>query len=338
MNGLILLLALGLVLAVALLVALTVFMLARPPRRTYASALARNRPGDPGELRGVYQVDGAMPVGEWPRPFDAWSFKHQGATIPLWRVAGDEPNGPVAIMTHGWGDSRIGALSRVPYFARHCRACVMWDMPGQGDATGRCTLGVREAEFLRALIGEVTRVDGEVDLMLVGWSMGAGVSLIAANDPALLPRIKRIVIEAPYRLAYTPAASVLRLRGLPSNWVLRAALGILGTWYGIGARWRGFDRAEHAAKVACPMLVLHGDHDEICPLEDAQEIAKAGRATLAVIPNASHNGMWTDPASLAHAVMALDAFMGVNGRHGGDGGNSSPPYHRPYASQPQSNG
>jgi pimeloyl-ACP methyl ester carboxylesterase len=314
MTGLILLLGVGLALAIASAIALTEFLLTHPPRRTYATALSRNRPGDPGELRGVFQVDGTKPVGNWPREFDAWTFTHRGVSIPVWRIKGDDPNGPIAILTHGWGDSRIGALSRVPYIARHCRACVMWDMPGHGDATGGTRLGSFEADFLAAVVRETTSEESPAEpdapLMLVGWSLGAGVSLVAASSDELKPRVARVIIEAPYRLIHTPAASVLRAKGLPTGWTLHAALGVLGLAWGVGFKWRGFDRALHAAKVACPVLVLHGDADEVCPLEDAREIAAAApNATLVVIPGGTHNAMWTDSASLVRAVPALDAFM-----------------------------
>lgn len=339
MTGLLLLLAVGLTLAIIAAVALTEFLLTHPPRRTYATALARSRPGDPSELRGVFQIEGASPVGEWPRAFDAFNITHRGVTIPVWRVKGDDPSGPIAILTHGWGDSRIGALSRVAYVARHCRACVMWDMPGHGEATGGTRLGAYEAEFLASVAREATAdaPDGpDAGLMLMGWSLGAGVSLVAAAGE-LRDRVACVVIEAPYRRVRTPAANVLKMQGLPSGWTLNAALGVLGVFWGVGAKWRGFDRVEHAAKIGCPALVLHGDADEVCPLEDARAIAAAaGNATLVVIPGGTHNGMWTDSKGLVHAVTALDAFVaGLRGAAAADSSEKSDaPYHRPYASQP----
>lgn len=346
MNGLFLLLGIGLFLAIAFAIAAIEFLLTHPPRRTYASALARNRPGEPSEVRGIFHVEGTKPLGNWPRAFDAWALTHRGVSIPIWRIEGDDPTGPIAIMTHGWGDSRIGALSRVPYVARHCRACVMWDCPGHGDASGGTRLGAHEADFLAAVVHEATADAPGVPLMLVGWSLGAGVSLVAAGSDALRSRVACVVIEAPYRLVHTPAANVLRAKGLPTGPILHAALAILGLAWRVGAGWRGFDRATHAAKVACPILILHGDADETCPLEDARAIAQAApSASVVVIPGGTHNGMWTDRASLVHAVPALDAFMakfrgGPGAPAHGEGAkpNSDAPYHAPYASQPQSNG
>lgn len=339
MTGLFLLLVVGLFLAIASAIALTEYLLTHPPRRTYASALSKGRPGDPGELRGVFDVETAAPVGPWPREFDAWTLTHRNARIPVWRVKGDDPTGPVAILTHGWGDSRIGALSRVPYVARHCRACVMWDMPGHGDATGGTRLGAHEADFLAAVARDATADEPDVPLMLVGWSLGAGVSLVAASSGDLTPRVACVVLEAPYRMAHTPAANVMRAQGLPSGWTLRAAMGVVGLAWGMGATWRTFDRATHAAKVACPILVLHGDADATCPIDDARDIADAASdATLVVIPGGTHHGMWTDRTSLVRVVPALDAFMARVVAPTEPSGKSDAPYHRPYASQPQSHG
>lgn len=328
MLGLAMLLAMGLLVALLLATAGTAWFLTRPIRRTYASAISRGRPGEPGELRPLVDCPGPG-ASAWPRGFDAWSFAFRGVDLPVWRIPGDAPSGPIVILSHGWGDSRIGALARVQTLAMASRACILWDMPGHGDARGTCALGTREVDALRSLIGHIREIDGRADgasedstpLVLYGWSMGAGVSIAAAAGAARergnAPRADAplgVIAEAPYRHARTPAANVLRSMALPRWPSLDLALAMLGIEFGVGARWRGFDRAALARTLGCPLLVIHGEDDDVCPLDDARDIADAASnargGRLVVVPRGTHLNLWSCPTpwSTPHAGEVL-AFL-----------------------------
>lgn len=278
--GLLILLAEGLALCVIAGIGYTVWLLTHPTRRTYASALARGRPGTPAELDG--------------RPaFEEWTFKSRGLELPVWDIRGLLPagEGPTAVMTHGWGDSRIGALLRVPALLPCCSRLVLWDLPGHGESPGRCTLGTREVEDLLALIDRVGDTAGPV--VLFGWSLGAGISIAAAAGG--LTGVSGVIAEAVYRLPSTPARNVLRVRRLPYRWNLGPALMCIGLDAGAGPKWRGFDRAVHASGLRCPLLVIHGALDEVCPVEDGRAIAAAApRGRILEFPDAGHFGLWSD--------------------------------------------
>lgn len=298
---LVVLLATGLAIVVGGVVAATFHLLTHPPRRTYATALSRGRPGDPSEL---------PPGPGGPRPFTAWSFAVAGATLPVWDIAGDDPDGPIIVLSHGWGDSRIGGLSRVGALAPVASRLVLWDMPGHGDAPGACALGTREVGHLRHLLDAV---GAERPVILYGWSLGAGVSIAAAagwdGTPAA---VAGVIAEAPYRRPETPAANVLRLYGLPSGPTLTVTLALLGLRLGVGARWdaRGiFDRADLAALLHVPLLVMHGDQDAVCPVADGRAIAAARRGTPLVVEGGGHHGLWTEPEHAAACAAAVTAFV-----------------------------
>ncbi len=308
MQGLISLLLAGLVVALLAAVWVTMRMLRRPPRRTYASAVARGAAGDPGEA-------------EHPRAFEAWSLRAGrvrggGAgdiECPVWEIAGDDPDGPVAILSPGWGDSKLGALPRVEAFAPVCSRIIAWDPPGLGESTrgSRCGLGVTDPGLVAALVGEVRRGGGlENGYVLGGWSLGAGVSIAAGallRDDAAL---RGVIAEAPYRLAWTPARSVLRLAGYPYRLNLMPAIWIIGMRLGVGAAWRGFDRAECAARLRAPLLVMHGTEDEICPIEDGRGIAGAAeRGAIVEIAGAGHNDVWAEERFARRATEAIRAFI-----------------------------
>lgn len=286
-------LLIGLVVWLIWLTWYTLRVLTRPYRRTYASALARGTPGDPSEL---------PPGPHGPRTFTSWEFDTAGLRLPVWDCPGDRVDGPVIVLSHGWGDSRIGGLSRVQRLAPFASRLILWDIPGHGDAPGTCTLGTHEVAALFALLEQL---GGPV--VLYGWSLGAGVSIATA---AIAPTVAAVIAEAPYRVPITPARNVMRGVGLPWRMNLAPAMSLLGIRFGVGPRWRGFDRAALATSLTAPLLVLHGEEDEVCPLEDGRAIAAAAsRGTFVPIPGGRHHGLWTDPALADVCAARVEAFL-----------------------------
>lgn len=296
LAGLAVLLLEGLCVCVVAAIGYGLYALTHPARRTYAIAVARGRPGQPGEVR-------SESTGAAPR-FESWTLRSRGRDLPVWDIAGEAPGGPVVIFTHGWGDSRIGGLTRVPAILPLASRLVLWDMPGHGEAKGTCAMGTREHEDLAALIERV-REPGR-SIVLFGWSLGAVVSIWTA---ARAGNVAAVIAEAPYRWPWTPARNVMRLRGLPWRWTIAPIFAILGLRLRMGTRWRGFDQGSHAARLTCPLLVIHGTADAVCPVEDGREIAAAGRGALVEIEGGQHSGLWTEEGTAARCAGAVGDFL-----------------------------
>ena len=296
--GLALLLAIGFAIAWCAGVLYARSALRNPPRRTYGTAVARNQPGAPDEL------DSAR-FGVGPRAFTEWSLERPSGRghLPVWDIPGDNPAGPTVILTHGWGDGRLGGLLRLEPFVPAASRVLLWDLPGHGDAppgAGPCRLGCDEAADLSALI---EKTDGAV--VLFGWSLGAGVSIVAGGHP----RVIGVATEAPYTLPQVPASRVMSARGLPGLGMLRVALTSIG-----GAAWQQvggpFDRAVHAARLNVPVLVLHGEEDPVCPIEGGRVIAASAPHGEAVsLPGARHNDLWINPAYRSACSSALTQWL-----------------------------
>lgn len=360
LPGLITLLAIGYALFIGVCAWHIAGRLRRPPRRTYAWAVAKGLPGDPGELRPALA-------------FEERRIEWRGVSIPVWDARGGAEDGPIVLLTPGWGDSRVGGLVRLRALAPLCSRVILWDPPGLGasefapDAergrdregavspptrnrvpkrTPRWSMSTRDHEALLAvadeLLGRAARknhparaeargsegADTPRDpaphapaLVLFGWSAGAGASILAAESLLNQQATSRpaspafatiaVIAEAPYRLPWTPARNVIRAAALP--WFLCGplAFGALGLRLGVGPRWRGFDRAAHAAalKGRVPTLILHGAADEVCPIQDGRDIAHAAGAQLVEIPGGRHNDLWVDPALSAASVQAVQTFL-----------------------------
>lgn len=318
--GLAQILAIGFVIAWVAGVLYARYALRNPPRRTYGTAVARNQPGTPMELD-------AARFGVGPRAFTEWRLDRAGGinagTLPVWDITGDNPAGPTVILTHGWGDGRIGGLLRLEPFAERASRVLLWDLPGHGDAprsAGVCQLGRVEAADLLALI---EKTDGKV--VLFGWSLGAGVSIVAGTHP----RVIGVAVEAPYTLPQIPASRVMTARGLPGMGMLRAALTSIG-----GAAWQrvggAFDRAVHASRLNVPLLVLHGSDDPVCPIEGGNAIAAAAqRGRIATVDGARHNDLWISPSHRSACRSALAEWLdAVSPRAGGALSSSALPAHR----------
>lgn len=305
------------------LVAWTVWRLTHPPRRTFGVALAQGRPTDPSKLISSSGV---------PREFESWSIRVDGCELPVWDIHGDAAHGPILVLTHGWGDSRLGGLSRAHALLPVVSRCVLWDMPGHGDAEGTSALGMKEVAALRVLIERIIERNGpDAKIVLFGWSLGAGVSLAAGVWMAshLREKLLGVVAESPYRVPWTPARAVFSMQGLPTRGSLVPALWVIGLMNRAGlnfASGRGpaasdvelareigeFDRASISKKLAAkgvPVLVLHGTDDTTCPIADGEAIATSAKGKFVAIDGAGHFGLWTDPRFAEQSASAVREWM-----------------------------
>ncbi|HYE03105.1 MAG TPA: alpha/beta hydrolase, partial [Phycisphaerales bacterium] len=190
-GGLPLLLGLGLAVAYGAVLLRTWWLLTRPPRRSLGWALGRGLAPDPGHL--------AVGPGGAGLRFGPLTVASRGRRLAVWDIVGLDPEGPVMLLTHGWGESRIASLPRVAALAPLASRLICWDLPGHGDSGGACALGLREADDLARV---VQAAGSERRLVLVGSSLGAGVSIAAAarSVPAAA-----VIAEGPYRFAAAPA-------------------------------------------------------------------------------------------------------------------------------------
>ena len=158
---------------------------------------------------------------------------------------------------------------------------------------------------------------GEV-LQSFAWRGGWYDTMNAIHGTAMLGAFGDRMIEIAASLAILLVATGLYLHW-PRNgagwratlWPAMMLIGLVRgrklTWAG---QWPGFDRAAYAAKLAAPLLVIHGEQDRVCPLEDGRSIAEAAPdGRLVVLPGAPHNGLWANPETKAALEREIGAFL-----------------------------
>ncbi len=294
--GLVQLLGIGFGLYLVSLIVYTMWGLTHPHRQTYASALARNLPGDPSELNP--QID-----------FEERAVGGTAGELNLWVIKGRNPDGPRVVLTHGWGSSRQGALKRLEPILAYASQIVAWDLPGHGDSQGGTNLGATEHLDLQRVIESFEDWDTR-ETVLYGWSMGSGISLAYASEFGSTLSLLGLICESPYIHPITPARNVIRLRGVPFRLNLRPTMALLGLRFGVGIKWNGFARDELARTVKQPILVVHGSDDPVCPIQDAHRLVDgASSATLELIPGGGHNNLWTDDVFKAQMNESFGRFF-----------------------------
>jgi pimeloyl-ACP methyl ester carboxylesterase len=258
--GLLILILIAILLLWLLGAAGLVHALGHPRRKTFAVALGKGDPTDPADL-GLEAQEVAFTLSDRSRTSG-------------WVIQGCNAQGPTVVIVHGFGDSRYGSLKRAPLVGPWAKRVVVFDLPGQGESESkRAYGGLREPDDVLAVLGQLEKQDAE-RIVLLGSSMGAGIAIAAAAkaEAEIRDAIVGVIAEGPYRLWDEPLHNLFRKHRYP-RWPI---IPLAGLWLWLTAKgFRDFDRAGHAAKLTCPLLVLHGSEDPLCPITSARQIAEA---------------------------------------------------------------
>lgn len=238
-------------------------------------------PGAGGGDRGLPDVPG-LSAGELQRK-GGERFRIVTAEPP-----GGGPPAAVALYFAGNGEDLHSTAWGAHVLARHGMVVVGVEHAGYGTSAGppsvATLLGGAEAaaEHARALAGRLA-----VPLVAVGSSLGS----FCAVHVAARGGVERLLLRAPP----TTLAAVARSRFF---------------WLPVGLFLRhGFDNLAKAPGVRCPVLVLHGDRDDVVPLAFGRALVKAfgGPAELLVAEGRGHNDVPLDPDGPYGAAIA--AFL-----------------------------
>ena len=251
----------------------TASMILHPARRSLAEAAEEVGYATPADL-GLPWEEVSVPVEE--------------GSIRGWLVRAEPNPRKTLVLIHGIGENRVGTLPLLPVLEPLGMNLVLIDLRAHGESAGEClTYGIREREDLKAVVDWLMAADlarpGSVGLM--GLSLGGAVALQAA---AVDQRVGAVIADGAYA----------RLRPLIYREAWRVfPAAVLVTPLGIKlAEWRGgFSVAEAnpvdvARQIRCPVLLIHGEADDVVPPRHARELKSAlgERGELWLVPEARH--------------------------------------------------
>ncbi len=203
---------------------------------------------------------------------DVWFSAADGTKLFGWYVEGPATSA-VLLWCHGNAGNIINRLDNLRELYRRGLSVFIFDYRGYGRSRGRPS----EEGLYQDAIGAYdyvtrTRMIRPERLIVFGRSLGAAVAVeLAAQKPAA-----GLILESSF-----PSIEAVAKRyygGLPVHWLL-------------GSDFRLLDRLP---QLSLPTLIIHGDQDDIIPLELGQRVFDAAKPPkwFYVIKGADHNNTY----------------------------------------------
>lgn len=217
----------------------------------------------PAEL-GIAAQTLQLPVGAGKSLF-AWYVPASAATPA-----------PAVLIMHGWGANASLMLPALAPLHEAGFAVLLLDARCHGASDGETFTSLpRFAQDIDAGLDWLAQQPdvNPAQLAVLGHSVGAGAALLCASRR---PDVRAVVSLS----AFAHPREIMR------RWLaeLHIPYPILG-WYVIrhvqqviGARFDDIAPLTSIARITCPVLLIHGAHDELVPLEDARRLQAAGFA------------------------------------------------------------
>ncbi|CAA9267623.1 MAG: hypothetical protein AVDCRST_MAG77-3744 [uncultured Chloroflexi bacterium] len=258
-----------------------------------------------------------LPSGRGFTPFETgatWeevSFTTEGGTrLPGWLLARDD-TAPAILACGGYRGERADLLGISSSLWRAGFSVLLFDYRGHGHAVHAAlrtpvTLGYRELADAQAALRYLRHRRPHAPLGAIGFSMGASVALMLA---AREPDVRCVVADSPFtsqreivrhgvtrRLGRQPFRGTSLLADRLADLVLDLVDVLLQRRFGF--RFDDVHPLRDATRlVPRPLLLIHGEDDEVVPASHARRIAAAaGNAGVSLetwfVPDCDHCGAY----------------------------------------------
>ena len=230
-----------------------------------------------------------------------------GLRLEAWRLPHPDAKGMV-LLFHGYADSKSSLLTEARVFHEMGFEPVLVDFRGSGGSEGQTTtIGYAESEDVWTSVVYAGRWPSSRRLFLFGSSMGAAAVLHAAARHEL--PVSGLILQSPF--ARMMEAVEHRFDRLHAPRFPAAPL--LVFWGGFQNGFDGFrhDPARYAERVRVPVLLMHGERDELACVAEARTIYDrlAGPKELVLFPRASHVSLFG--ADRRRWRAAVGGFLGT---------------------------
>lgn len=196
---------------------------------------------------------------------DVWLDTADGVRIHGWQI--DRPGSPlVTIYFHGTGGNITDRFDHFREITSAGSSLLMIDYRGYGKSGGQPSEdGIyRDAD---AAYDYLLKSHSARQIIVQGESLGTAVAVdLASRRPCAA-----VVLEAPFTSGKDVASTVLPI------------IGPLVTW--------SFDSQKKIGRIRAPILIIHGDRDEIIPTRLGQRLFASAPEpkSIWIVPGAHHN-------------------------------------------------
>ncbi len=238
-------------------------------------------------------------------PYETVSFRaDDGVTIRGWWMPRADSTA-VVVGCSGHRGAKHELLGIGSCLWRAGNNLLLFDFRGRGESDlAACSLAYHELVDLRAAVEWTCGRVPNARLGIVGYSMGAAVSILGA---AREPRIAAVVADSPFATMRDVIRHGFRRRGLPAWGLVDLAAAVNRLQYGYA--YHAVQPIEMVAAIAPrPLLLIHGDRDSVIPVEHSMELyAAAGEPKeLWIVPDAEHcGGYFVDRQHYTERVVAF---------------------------------
>jgi fermentation-respiration switch protein FrsA (DUF1100 family) len=230
-----------------------------------------------------------FPAGDWAQTTvlvqDANFAAADGTKLHGWYVRHPQPKAHALVLHGNAGNVTLMADSLRLLNRRHEVSALALDYRGFGRSEGTPTeQGVlQDARAARDWLAQKEGI-APTDVLLMGQSLGGGVAIdLAANDGC-----RGLVVTGTF--TSIPDVAQHQISWLPMRWLLSSKL----------------DSLSNIKKYHGPLLLAHGDADEVVPFQHGKDLFEAAPGPKKMITN--YGGKHNDPLPEEYRV-ALDEFI-----------------------------
>ncbi|MCK4476813.1 MAG: alpha/beta fold hydrolase [Methanophagales archaeon] len=225
------------------------------------------------------------------------SFTSDGIKLKGWFIPNNNSNATI-IMAHGYGGNRANCLEYARFFHRAGYNVLLFDFRAHGESGGNWTSnGYYESDDIIAAVDYIKTPKklGPNRIGMLGISMGGKTAIIAS---AKTSDVKAIVADS------SPAGFIdsmdikkrvkmrLKWAGIPDiSFLVNEELVTFFSEFQTGINDEKGKAINYVESINTPILIIHGDKDEIAPLKDAYLLYEKARETKSiwVAENAGHH-------------------------------------------------
>ncbi len=178
-----------------------------------------------------------------------------GARVLAW-YAPAKPGMPTLLYFHGNAGSLETRIERIRKYMARGLGVFMMTYRGFGGSTGEPSEAANVADAKQAYGVLVASGVDPADIIIYGESLGTGVAV----QVAAARKVAGLVLDAPYTSMVDLAA--MHYPYIPGRWFMTDR----------------YDSRAHIKDVSVPLLILHGDQDDIVPVTMGREIFNMANA------------------------------------------------------------